>query len=155
MRVTPDSPVEDKSSYLYQWDSAVRKYFHHFEIHKTSTKEGIHRLFQSFFTSFKDPIQYRHRLETLDLIYLRQLLGDISKEEVSELNKVMGGQYYYTKSSTEPAKIFAWRWLGMAAFTGLGFALAGYARFVRGYNILWFIAPFTPLWSYCFYNWAR
>lgn len=90
MRVTPESPVADKDSYLHKWDTQARKYFDHFEIHKQSAREGVRRLFQNVLTRFKDPIQYRHRYADVDAIVYRQLLGDISKEEVSELNKVLG-----------------------------------------------------------------
>ena len=41
MRVTQESPVEDKSSFLYKWDTTARKYFNHFEIHKNGAKEGL------------------------------------------------------------------------------------------------------------------
>ena len=85
----------------------------------------------------------------------RQLLGDISKQEVQELNRVFRGSYYFTKSNSEPGKIFAWRWLMMGALTGLGWGVAFYAKFVRGYNILWFVAPFAPCWTYMLYNWGR
>lgn len=56
MRVTPESPVQDKDSYLYKWDALARKYFNHFEIHKQATREGIHRLFENILTRGKDPI---------------------------------------------------------------------------------------------------
>jgi len=45
MRVTPESPVKDRDTYLYQWDTAARKYFNHFEIHKQAAKESLRRLF--------------------------------------------------------------------------------------------------------------
>ena len=82
-------------------------------------------------------------------------MGDISKEEVSELNRVFSGKYYYRKSNKEPGLIVAYRWMTMAALTAGGWAVAFYARFGRGYNILWFIAPFVPFWTYAFYNYGR
>ena len=30
-----------------------------------------------------------------------------------------------------------------------------YTKFVKGYNILWFIGPFVPVWTYFAYNYAR
>jgi hypothetical protein len=79
MRVSTESPVKDQGSFLHQWDTTARRYFAHFEIHKQATREGIRRLFTNPLTSFRDPIQYRPRLQELDLISKRQLLGDISK----------------------------------------------------------------------------
>ncbi len=38
---------------------------------------------------------------------------------------------------------------------GLGYAIGGFARFVRGYNNLWFAAGFVPFWAYAFYNYCR
>ena len=56
MRVSSESPVQDKTSYLHKWDTTARQYFNHFEIHKQAAKEGIHRLKQNFLTSWRDPI---------------------------------------------------------------------------------------------------
>ena len=43
----------------------------------------------------------------------------------------------------------------MAGLWALGTVVAGYAKFVKRYNILWFVAPYVPLWAYLFYNWGR
>ena len=155
MRVTPDSPVTDKDSYLFKWDTQARRYFDHFEIHKQSSREGVHRLFQNVLTRFKDPIQYRYRYQDIDTIVYRQLLGDISKDEVSELNKVHGSKQgsYYTKGWKEPASILAWKKVPLGIYWALGAGIAVYAKFVRGYNMLWFVAPFAPMWMYLFYQW--
>jgi hypothetical protein len=71
MRVTPESPVQDKNSYLFKWDSAARQYFNHFEVHKNSAKEGLRRLFQNFLTRNRDPIQFEHRFRDIDAIASR------------------------------------------------------------------------------------
>lgn len=86
MRVSPQSQVQDQNSFLYQWDSAARKYFSHFEVHKQATREGLRKLYKGILTSFRDPIHYRDRYQAVDLLTYKQLLGDISKEEVNELN---------------------------------------------------------------------
>ena len=91
MRVSAQSPVQDDNSYLHKWDTTARKYFNHFEVHKQSIREGIHRLSQNILTRHRDPIQFRHRFEEADQITYRQYLGDISKQEVKEVNKVFGG----------------------------------------------------------------
>lgn len=43
----------------------------------------------------------------------------------------------------------------MAALWVLGVGIAGYAKFVKKYNILWFVAGFVPLWGLILYNYAR
>lgn len=157
MRVTPESPVQDKSSYLYQWDTAARTYFNHFEIHKQAAREGLRRLFQNFLTRNRDPIQFEHRFREVDTLASRQLLGDISKDEVRELNRALGtsnGSFYY-KSNKEPAGILAWHIYPILALWVAGAGIAGYGRLIKGYNNLWFIGGYVPLWTYLFYNYAR
>lgn len=157
MRVTPESPVQDRESYLFQWDTAARRYFNHFEIHKQAAREGLRRLFQNVLTRNRDPIQYEHRFREVDTLANRQLLGDISSEEVSELNKVLGlpsGRFYF-KSNKEPAGIIAWNIYPLLALYGVSVAIAGYARVVRGYNNLWLAAGFAPFWTYAVYNYFR
>lgn len=83
------------------------------------------------------------------------MLGDISKEEVAELNRVFHDGYFFTKSPKEPARIFAWRWLEMGSLTAAGWGIALYALMIKRYNILWIVAPFIPFYSFAFYNWAR
>ena len=79
MRVTPESPVQDRESFLFQWDTAARRYFNHFEIHKNAAREGLRKLFQNLLTRNHDPIQFEHRFRDIDAIATRQLLGEISK----------------------------------------------------------------------------
>lgn len=157
MRVTPDSPVQDRESYLFQWDTTARKYFNHFEIHKQAARENLRRLFQNFLTRNRDPIQYEHRFREIDQLATRQLLGDISKDEVKELNAVHGSANgtYYVKSMKEPAGILAWNVYPLALLWATGASIAGYARFIKGYNNLWLVAGFIPMWAYIFYNFAR
>ena len=45
--------------------------------------------------------------------------------------------------------------MGFTAFSLLGVGLVAYTKLIKGYNILWFLAPFAPLASYALYNWAR
>ena len=51
MRVTRDSPIADKSRYLYQWETAARPYFNHFEMYKNTAREDLLRLFNNFLTN--------------------------------------------------------------------------------------------------------
>ena len=47
----------------------------------------------------KDPIMYRHRYHKVDILAKRQLLGDISHDEVNHLNRVISShnKIYFTK----------------------------------------------------------
>ena len=84
---------------------------------------------------------------------LRRQLGEITHEEVSEVNRVLGGNpltgYLFTRSSSEPALLEAWHKFEFMFFVGAGAALAGYGRFARGYNNLWLLAAALPVatWS--------
>ena len=157
MRVSQESQVQDKESYLHKWDTTSRKYFNHFETHKVSAKVGLQRIFENIFTAFRDPLKFRGRFQDVDILVYRQLLGDISQKEVKEVNKVFQARtgFQFTKGYKEPAQLFAWRYLQIYALTLFGGALAGYAKFVKGYNILWFAGSFAPLATYLLYNWAR
>ena len=157
MRVTPDSPVADKSSYLYQWDTAARRYFNHFEVHKNAARESLRRLFQNFLTNSRDPIQFEHRFRDIDAYAARQLLGDISTEEVSGINKVLGQRQgiFYVKGFKEPASLIGWNIYPLLLLYGVSVSIAVYGRFVRGYNNLWLIGGFAPFWTYALYNYSR
>lgn len=50
------SPVRDQSSYLYHWDTSVRKHFSAFELHLATLKQGVSALYTNPLTSFKDPV---------------------------------------------------------------------------------------------------
>jgi hypothetical protein len=45
--------------------------------------------------------------------------------------------------------------MGFASWVVVGWGLMVYTKFVRGYNVLWFVAPFAPFYAYLLYNWAR
>lgn len=106
-------------------------------------------------TRNKDPIQYEHRFREVDALAARQLLGDITHDEVSELNSVMASGRFYYKSNKEPAGIIAWNTYPLGGLLLAGYGIAGYAKFVRGYNNLWFAAAFAPFWTYALYNYVR
>lgn len=142
---------------MFKWDSAARSYFNHFEVHKQAAREGLRRLFQNFLTRNRDPIQFEHRFREIDALAARQLLGDISHNEVAELNQVLGytNSSYYYKSPKEPASIIAWKYIPLAVAYTASVSIAFYARFVRGYNNLWLVGGFLPVWTYLLYNYGR
>ena len=81
-------------------------------------------------------------------------MGEITKEEMKEINNVVGWRYFYTRSRAQPAHIFGWD-KGMLLAWAFGAGYAGFAKFIKGYSIVWLIGPFVPLWTYLLYNWAR
>lgn len=87
----------------------------------------------------------------------RQLLGDISRDEVAEINDLMGGKQglFFLKGIKEPASLIAFKWLPLSIYWGLGAGIAVYAKFIRGYNMLWLFAPFVPLWCMIFQQYVR
>lgn len=93
----------------------------------------------------------------MDTLAYRQLLGDISKQEVAELNRVFGTKQntFFTKGWKEPASLFGWRYIQMGALWALGTGISLHGFFIKKYNILWLAAGYFPLWCYMFYNWAR
>jgi hypothetical protein len=85
-------------------------------------------------------------------------LGDISSQEVLELNKVFSPYstgLCYQKSVKEPAGIFIWRAALLTGVWGACTLVAGYAKIVKRYNILWLAGAYAPLWTLIVYNWAR
>lgn len=92
---------------------------------------------------------------SIDSLELRRQLGEITTSEVSEVNRVLGGNpitgYMLTSSTKEPARLLAWNKLEGLIFLGTGGGLAMYGRFARGYNNLWLLAAGLPFctWALC------
>ena len=84
----------------------------------------------------------------------KQILGDISKQEVKEVNSVLGSRYYFTKCKSQPASMYAWDTY-LAATWGLGAACAFFGFFVKKYSILWLALPFAPCWVHIAYNYRH
>ena len=55
----------------------------------------------------------------------------------------------------EPATIVAWKFYPILAFQGISVSIALYGRFIRGYNNLWLIGGFAPVWAMIFYLYLR
>jgi hypothetical protein len=84
-------------------------------------------------------------------------LGEISADEVSELNSVLGSPNgtIFCRGNKEPASLWGWKIYPIVALWGISTGIALYARFIRGYNNLWLINGYVPLWSYIFYGACR
>ena len=67
----------------------------------------------------------------------------------------MGSGTYYVRGMKEPATLLGWKIWPILGLWGVSASIAGYGRFIRGYNNLWLVGGFVPLWAYLFYNWAR
>ena len=142
--VQTPSPVDAKQKpYLAQWDNCVRKYHDYFENYKLLASAKVHALKNDKWTSWRDPIQLRDRYTEVDNINLRQMLGDISHDEVAELNRVLGSRYHFSKGWNQPAKLLAWDKPALLFLSSVSGAFTIYGLAVLKSNILWLGA--TPL----------
>ena len=55
------SPVQDKSLFLYQWDSQVRKAHSKYEAELVGLREGFNNIGGNIFLGFKDRVQFARR----------------------------------------------------------------------------------------------
>lgn len=150
MRVKRESPLPTGENLAYKWDDAARKYFDHFELELMTARRSLWNNLRSPF--LKESL-LNQTFKKIDLLRYRQILGDISKEEIREANHVTG-DYFFTKSRAEPAKIFAWNKM-LAAVWGISAGAAFYGKFIKGYSIIWLAVPFAPVWTFLFYNACR
>ena len=136
-------------SFLSAWDARVQSYSAFFDANTRAAREDIDSLRKSPFTSWRDVTQTQDRYWKLDALKLRQQLGEITAEEVSEVNRVLGGNpitgYQLTLSKKEPGLLKAWNVGEFLLFAGVGGAFGGYGRFVKGYNNLWLLAAGLPV----------
>ena len=72
-----------------------------------SARDNLHRLASSPLTNWKELTKRQARYQEIDSLALRQQLGEITSDEVKEVNRVFGGNpltgYLLTRSSREPA----------------------------------------------------
>lgn len=151
--IKSQSPVEDQTSFLYKWDSLVRKNFWKYEADKKYLQDGIASLYTNPLTRFRDPVQFGHRYADLESLRLRQQLGQISGTEISELNFVFGGQYGI--SLKRDGQLFATNKPVLAGVFASCSALAVYAKFVKGYSIIWLVGSYSPFFATLCYNKVR
>ena len=84
----------------------------------------------------------------LDTVNLRQKLGEISCDEVWELNRVFGmSNHIILRKWNEPASVLAFPTKPLLFWFAAGKALGFWGYFAKRYNILWFfpgsIMPFA------------
>ena len=82
-----------------------------------------------------------------------QKLGKISSGEVAELNSVFGGKYLVkTAGSGGNQKLVAYNVPVLGGAAALGGGLGFYAKFVKGYSIIWLVGGFAPFLTSLVYN---
>ena len=134
--------VAADNSYASQWDQSAAKYHTYFEVKKVQAMANINQLRHSFLGF--NPISQRNRASAVDSLYLRQLLGEISHDEVRELNRQATGGISFSRSRKEPALLVAYDMRSFYAYSIAGLAIGLYGRFGKGYNNLWLVAGFLP-----------
>ena len=143
---------EAQGAFLSAWDAKVRNYAQFFQIHAQSAREDISALTTSPLTNWRDVTQRQDRYQKVDSLQLRRQLGEITSEEVSEVNRVLGGNpltgYQFIRGNKEPALLVAVHKLELMLYVGAGGALGAYGRFVKGYNNLWLLAPVLPMMTF-------
>ena len=139
----------EQPTFLQSWSQRVSQYSQFFQIHTVGAREDLRKLQESPLTGWKDVSKRQDRYGEIDSLELRRQLGEITPGEVSEVNRVFGGNlitgYQFTRASNEPALLKAWHKGEILAMTGASFGMAGYGRFVRGYNNLWLLAAVLPI----------
>ena len=157
MQVNLKSGVADPNSFLYQWDVAARKNFSYFEEKKIVAKEGFKNLFRNFLTRWRDPIHFYDRIHEGDILAARQLIGEISQDEVNDLNKSYGSKNLVTfgVAWNEPARLYAYSSIIQQGLVCACFGMLGFSLFVKKFNITWFGWSFLPLATFHLYNVKR
>jgi hypothetical protein len=123
---------------------------------KLAAADNLWQVKNSALTSWRNPIQMRDRYTAIDSITMRQQLGEISKDEVAEVNRVLGSPFVsFSKDRRQPAKLWAWDNLttGALLLSGLGFTTYGLLGLKS--NKLWIIAAPIPAFIYYKINGVR
>ena len=157
MQVNKDPPHEvQKGTYLYQWETKARRFFHYFEVHKKAAHEWIQRFQANPFTKTQEFLRYHGRMKGPEILELRQQLGDVSKAEVNSVNQALGKEspYYFRKGRGEPAKIVGYR-KNILLVAGASFLGVAYTMIYRRKGFVWWVAPFLPVVLYFIYNKVR
>ena len=97
------------ATYLAQWDASVKRFGGFFDMLKTTNRDDIFRIRTNLFSSWKDQTRLQYWYDRTETIALRRQLGEISSEEVSELNRVIGADgthiVSFSLSNKEPALV--------------------------------------------------
>ena len=85
----------ETSPFLAAWESRVSEYRQFFQVHGKSAREDLAKLNSAPQTNWREVTHRQDRYHALDSIALRRQLGEITSEEVSEVNRVLGGSYLF------------------------------------------------------------
>ena len=100
--------MAEEKSFLSQWNASVERYGSYFRMLAQTNRDDIFAMLQNVFTSWKGFTQLSAWYNKTESIALRQQLGEISSDEVRELNSVVGDGVTFFRSRSEPAKIQAY-----------------------------------------------
>ena len=105
--------------------------------------------------NWKSDKYFTRDFKDIDLYKYRQLLGEVSPQEVAEAEKVAGGSYCLSRAKSEPAKIkaYSWAWTPLLA-AGLGLNLYG-LFYLKASRYIWTWCGFLPALTYLLYTKAR
>ena len=105
--------------------------------------------------NWKSDKYFTRDFKDIDLYKYRQLLGEVSNEEVSEAEKVVNSSYCFGRSKSEPAKIVAYSptWALLLGFGGVG-TLYG-LFYLKLSKYAWSWCCFLPCMTYYLYHKSR
>ena len=149
-RVNPET-----HPFLAAWESRVSEYRQFFQVHGKAAREDLAKLNSAPQTNWREVTHRQDRYHLIDSIELRRQLGEITHQEVSEVNRVLGGAYVFTRSNSEPGKLSAWNTVEFLAFAGAGGAMGLFGRFARGHNNLWLLAAGLPVCTWALVQSSR
>ncbi len=153
MYLAPVPPPTD-NTFAKHWEYNALKYQPYFEVKKVQALANIAELRSKPLIGW-DAVQRRSRIATIDTIYMRQQLGEISHDEVAELNRISQDGITFSRSRREPALLLGWNMKNIYLMTAIGLGLGFYGRFAKGYNNLWLIGGFLPGLTTMFANYFR
>lgn len=145
MQVNKVSPVDaEKKPFLANWDAVARRNFAFFESMKVAAGRNLQNILGSPLTDWRTVSQCRDRYQAIDTITMRQQLGDISHNEIGELNRVLGGSMTHFTKGSQPAQVNAWDKPSNIMMLVGGFAFAVYGLAMLRSNYLWIGAAPLP-----------
>ena len=132
----------------------ARQQFGHFEPMKQAASDNLYQVKNSLWTNWRNPIQMRDRYTDLDQLNLRQQLGSISSQEISEVNRVLNMGFYgkLSRDKREPCKLMSNGGMMTNVLLAAGAGFTAYGRLVLKSNMVWFLAAPLPALIYVVVN---
>ena len=153
--VKAQSPVANKDSYIYKWDSFARSVHANYEVALARLEQGKQALGSNPFTRFKDPIQFQHRAYQIEMIKRAQMLGSFTEAELSEATSHLPSSYMVVKTKNQLSPLYAYNLPILIAALGAGGLFGAYGLVVKRYSFIWAGATVLPLLTTLVYNHAH